>query len=404
MKKIITISLSLILLVSMIWVGSHGLSSMAVPKMELNKVTVIEDHNSKQGSELKKINEVITTYLKNNIDNKKPGDNIFEAHELYGIEKKNNETYVYVWGIKVAFAKGSSTLVEDFFNKPMSIALKKNINGKYTVISYTVPDMGEGYFSSVKKIFPKKYQDAILARMNNFQLSAILSQKVSDYFKIPLQKLSTVMPSRIELVKNINTSAYNVNVPQNWTFTKNNNNVSFKKGNMTIGGLDIITNYSKDASDWLECVTSDNEVIDGYSPSGFSLGTSVVELKDFTHYFFVINDYSYDLYFDTKQVDKALMLSIAKSFKSDKQFNKNIKKDGVLQKTTEGHYLTQSGNTAVIKINQTPRISSLLHLICSDELLKTIGKQKLKYNDKVKITYLRNGYNEFVLKSIKKIK
>jgi hypothetical protein len=182
-----------------------------------------------------------------------------------------------------------------------------------------------------------------------------------------------------------------------------NNNITFKKGNKVIGGIDIITNYISGAN-YMPLVFFNNVgIVKAYMTSGFLYKTFIVYLKNSqVHYLIMFNDYSYDLYFDTKQTEDSLTLSIAKSFRRKSTVSNNTLKDGELGKVTGAYF--KEINFAKLIVVQSARVTNELHFIYTKELLKGISEQNLKNNDKVEITYLKNGYNELIPKSIKKVK
>ena len=130
--------------------------------------------------------------------------------------------------------------------KPMVVAMEKRINGEYSVIESKTPKEGEEYFSSVKEMFPEKYQDRILNRKNQGErLGLIISEKISNLVKQPLHTVEKYTPSNAELITNVKTPIYNVNIPKEWTYKNNiDNGINFIKDKKVIGGLDIIKQYN----------------------------------------------------------------------------------------------------------------------------------------------------------------
>lgn len=413
MKKIVAISLSLVVISGLMWSYFSSSNSIAVPKMVLNKITVIKN-NSIQAEQKKEIDAVISKYLVDSFNISTKADKTLEAHELLGIEENNDKTYSYIWAYQMGFmSQGISNyrFGEESF-KPMVVVMGKKSNGEYSVIESKTPKEGEEYFSSVKEMFPEKYQDRILNRKNQGErLGLILGEKINNLIKQPLPIKEKYTSWNAKLITNVKTPFYNVNIPKEWTYKNNmDNGINFIKGNKVIGGLDIIKQYSFDRVGWMESNFphgSSTATIMRVLPDGYSYNVVRAELKDGeVHYFFRIEDYIYDLYFYGGQIDKSTIVNVAKSFKCDQPLKSTMAMDGTLQKVS-GYF---QGNIDVkpysinINIKQTSRYHTELKLIYSDELLKTIEKLNLKKDDFVEITYKINGYDQIVLMSINKVK
>ncbi|MBZ9687108.1 hypothetical protein G9F72_012310 [Clostridium estertheticum] len=413
MKKIVAISLSLVVIICIMLFYFRSSNSIAVPKMVLNKVTIIEN-NSIQAKQQKEIDAVISKYLVDSFNINTKADKTLEAHELLGIEENNDKIYAYIWAYQMGFMNlGISDYREGEESfKPMVVVIGKKTNGEYSVIESKTPKEGEEYFSSVKEMFPEKYQDRILNRKNQGEkLGLILGEKINNLIKQPVRNKEKYTPWNAKLITNVKTPIYNVNIPKEWTYKNNiDNGINFIKDKKVIGGLDIIKQYSSDRVEWMESnfpSSSSAATIMRVLPDGYSYNVVRAELMDGeVHYFFRIEDYIYDLYFYGGQIDKSTIVNVAKSFKCDHPLKNTLTMDGTLQKVS-GYF---QGNIGVkpysinINIKQTSRYHSELKLICSDELLKTIDKLDLKKDDFVEITYKINGYDQIVLMSINKVK
>ena len=413
MKKIVAISLSMVVIICIMWSYFSSANSIAVPKMVINKVTVIEN-NSIQAKQQKEIDAVISKYLVDSFNTNTKADKTLEAHELLGVEENNDKIYAYIWAYQGGFMnQGISgyTPGENSF-KPMVVVMEKRTNGEYSVIESRTPKEGEEYFSSVKEMFPEKYQDRILNRKNQGErLGLILSEKISNLVKQPLHTVEKYTPSNAELIINVKTPIYNVNIPKEWTYKNNiDNGINFIKDKRVIGGLDIIKQYSLELDEWMENNfphSSSSAITKGYSPDGYSYNVVRAELKDGEiHYFFIIEDHIYDLYFYGRQIDESTIINVAKSFKCEHPLKNTLTMDGTLQKVS-GYFqenIDVKPYSININIKQTSRYHSELNLIYSDEVLKKIEKLDLKQNDFVEITYKINGYDQIVLMSINRVK
>lgn len=413
MKKIIAISLFLVVISGIMWSYFRSSNSKTVPKMVLNKVTVIEN-NSIQAKQQKEIDAMISKYLVDSFNINTKADKTLEAHELLGIEENNDKIYAYIWAYQMGFMNlGISDYREGEESfKPMVVVIGKKTNGEYSVIESKTPKEGEEYFSSVKEMFPEKYQDRILNRKNQGErLELILGEKISNLIKQPVRIKEKYTPWNAKLITNVKTPIYNVDIPKEWTYKNNiDNGINFIKDKKVIGGLDIIKQYSFDRVEWMESNFphgSSVATIMRVLPDGYSYNVVRAELKDGeVHYFFRIEDYIYDLYFYGRQIDKSTIVNVAKSFKCDQPLKSTLTMDGTLQKVS-GYFqknIDVKPYSINIKIKQTSRYNTELKLIYSDEILKTIDKLNLKKDDFVEITYKINGYDQIVLMSINKVK
>jgi len=413
MKKIVAISLSMVVIICIMWSYFSSSNSVAVPKMVLNKVTVIEN-NSIKAEQQKEIDAVIGKYLVESFNINTKADKTLEAHEILGIEENNDKIYAYIWAYQIGYTnQGISDYREGEVSfKPMVLIIEKKNGGEYSVIESKTPKEGEEYFSSVKEMFPVKYQDRVLNRKNQGEkLELILVEKINNLIKQPIRMKENYTPWNAKSITNVKTPIYNINIPKEWTYKNNiDNGINFLKGNKVIGGLDIIKQYSFDRVGWMESnfpSSSSTATIMRVLPDGYSYNVVRAELKDGEiHYFFRIEDYTYDLYFYGRQIDKSTIVNVAKSFKCDHPLKNTLDMDGTLQ-SVSGYF---QGNTDVkpysinINIKQTSRYHSELKLIYSEELLKSIDKLDLKKDDFVDITYKINGYDQIVLMSINKVK
>jgi hypothetical protein len=173
-----------IILVSTVFLLSTACGNItSVPRMEIDKVTVVEDKNLKQSNKQDNIDDVISNYLEQKFDFKSIGGVVFEAHELYGTEKKDDKTYAYIWSVQQEYKYTDGKLENGAgLSIPLVLIMSMDKDSKYTVLEYKVPKDGEQYASSIKELFPKEYHEKILTRTNSAELEEIVKQKAQNYF------------------------------------------------------------------------------------------------------------------------------------------------------------------------------------------------------------------------------
>lgn len=155
----------------------------SVPKMQFDKLTVVENQGSQQINQQESLDNIISDYIIENVAFTAIDGKVFEAHQLYGSEEKNAETYAYLWSYQREFSSENGVIKDGSGSSmPMVIVLSKSDDGKYTVLEYKTPQDGEYYVASVKKLFPEKYQDTILKRTNVKMLEEIVRQKAENFF------------------------------------------------------------------------------------------------------------------------------------------------------------------------------------------------------------------------------
>jgi hypothetical protein len=175
----------LIIVLSISLTGCAMLPSQlsTVPKMQIDKLTVIENQGSQQINQQESLDSVISDYIIKNVAFTAIDGKVFEAHQLYGTEEKNGETYAYLWSYLREFGSENGVIKDGSGSSmPMVIVLSKSDDEKYTVLEYKTPQDGEYYLASVKKLFPEKYQDTILKRTNVKMLEEIVRQKAENFF------------------------------------------------------------------------------------------------------------------------------------------------------------------------------------------------------------------------------
>lgn len=180
LKKLIFI------LLVFITVFNHDVQAMdklPVPVLEAGKATLTDLDMSDRTGELKRMNEEISNYLEKNLGFKSINGKVFEAHELYCIDKKGNKIYAYLWSRLQEYAYENHQLINGSGSSlPVVVVLKESEDGNYTVLEHKVPKEGSQFTVSVKEMFPKEYQDKILSRTNSNRLEEIVREKALYYF------------------------------------------------------------------------------------------------------------------------------------------------------------------------------------------------------------------------------
>jgi hypothetical protein len=182
MKKIIIFSFLALLILS---VGCSSMTAQfaTVPKIEVNKLKIVENQDTEQAGEHANLDEIISSYLVQQLAFTALDGSVFEAHEIYGTEEKDGKTYVYLWSMQQEYAYENNEILRGAGSSmPLVIVLEKDSEGKYSTITYMAPKDGEHYPSSVKKLFPEKYHDKIFERVHSKELAEIVKQKAINHF------------------------------------------------------------------------------------------------------------------------------------------------------------------------------------------------------------------------------
>lgn len=182
MKKLILLSICMLLLISA-GCSAGGNQLMSVPKVEINKLTVVKNQSVDQVNEQISLDEIISSYLEQEVAFTAIDGIVFEAHELYGTEEKEGKTYAYIWSMQQEYAYVDNEIVRGAgASMPLVIVLEKDGEDSYSTITHMAPQDGERYASSVKKLFPQKYHDRIFERTHAKELGEIVKQKAINYF------------------------------------------------------------------------------------------------------------------------------------------------------------------------------------------------------------------------------
>lgn len=178
MKRFIAFSIPMIFLLAT-GCSSIGAQNISVPKMNVNKVTTIDQKNLDNS-----MNDAISKYLEENMSFKAIAGKVFEAHELYGTEEKDGKVKAYIWSRLQEYDFKDGSLIDGAgTSMPLVLTLEKK-GDTYNVLDFSAPQDGSQYFESIKKLFPEKYIEKILERNNADDLERIVKQKAENHFSI----------------------------------------------------------------------------------------------------------------------------------------------------------------------------------------------------------------------------
>ncbi len=127
------------------------------------------------------MDDTITQYIKDkykNVYNKNEKHKQFEAHKVYGAKEKFNIITVYIYSVYKEF--NPATFEQSAGHAlPARIRLLKQ-QKHFKVISYTEPEDGELYTSSVKRMFPKEYTRKVFQDTGNL---SYLDHEIEEEFR-----------------------------------------------------------------------------------------------------------------------------------------------------------------------------------------------------------------------------
>lgn len=179
MKKYVAIVSLVIILITLATVGYLYLSRYYAP----TKHNIVYSENLDR----KNLDLVVSDYIKNNYFN---WSNVttkkkYEVHKIYGIDKKLGHKYVYLYTRFDAYeAKSDNKTSIAGGANPLVIIVNEDSKGIYSVVNHKEPSDGEGYASSLKRIFPKKYlaniKEAETLNELNDKMNSLLNQVDSN--------------------------------------------------------------------------------------------------------------------------------------------------------------------------------------------------------------------------------
>ena len=178
-KKIIILSIFILLIITISIIYSNTL-----------KINLINESNDLYD---RAIDYLRNKEFKSNPDSSKDDFNVFYSYHSFGIEKKGNYKYMYMWIYSesdyleekesLAISTGSST--------PIKITLKDN-----KVINVEYPKDGNEYSSSIYKLFPRTIAKQVLNFDNEKNINKLYNEmstkknKYYNYLNMDMGKLT----------------------------------------------------------------------------------------------------------------------------------------------------------------------------------------------------------------------
>ncbi len=131
--------------------------------------------------------------FKNNPESNKKDFNVFYSYHGFGIEKKNNFKYVYMWVFSQSYylEEENSLAISSGSSMPLKITFKNN-----KIINLEHPKDGDEYISSINKMFPSIIADQILNYDKENNINKMFNEvsdkknKYYDYLKLDMSRLT----------------------------------------------------------------------------------------------------------------------------------------------------------------------------------------------------------------------
>lgn len=171
-RKLVVITMAVLLL------------AMAVGCAVLQKRSGLD--NSEAGLVIStEIEELVTEYIEEKVAHKVCNGSSFAAVDIYGSEQRDDdETQVYLWAYYMEYYLANGHLQQGGgASLPLVIVLAKDDSGNYFVSEHYEPRDGSEYGSSVRRLFPEDYHDAIFSRSNVHDLESLVRQRAEAHFK-----------------------------------------------------------------------------------------------------------------------------------------------------------------------------------------------------------------------------
>lgn len=172
----------------------------------------------------KAINYLRNEEFKNNPDSKLKDFNTFYSYYGFGIEKKNDYKYVYMWVYNQSYflEEGDSLAIAGGKSIPLKFVFKDN-----EIIGYEAPKSGGLYTSSIEEIFP----DIIATQVLNFDQEKNINKlfnevldkknKYYNYLNLDMNNLKIEDISYDNLIFTVSTE-YNYCIPVELAVFKDN--------------------------------------------------------------------------------------------------------------------------------------------------------------------------------------
>lgn len=157
------------------------LLTMGCTRIETNRLVITSAREVPENKITPEIEEVISQYIVEEVVyTRHPHLNgkVFEAHEIFGSEIKDDSLYIYMWVHYLDYYVASNRLKRSSGGTlPMAFVLKNDEEGK----AYVVEHKKRG---DIREMFPRKYHDIASTRPHNvIDLDKIVQSKARAYFK-----------------------------------------------------------------------------------------------------------------------------------------------------------------------------------------------------------------------------
>lgn len=164
------------------------LLTMGCSRVETNRLVITNAWEVPENKITPEIEEVISQYIVEEVVYSKYSHlngKVFEAHEIFGTEIKNDSLYIYMWVHYGDYYVASNRLkLSSGGTLPIAFVLKNDEEGKAYVVKHKIPGDGEGNGDSIREIFPRKYHDIVFSRpLSVIDLHQIVQKKARTYFE-----------------------------------------------------------------------------------------------------------------------------------------------------------------------------------------------------------------------------
>lgn len=161
----------------------RGIYANRIPILAINQITSIEEFEFEKPGERNKIDGAITDFLNQNINYKLINGEIASAHHIYGFSSNSSRENIiaYIWSFQREY-KASNDLVSygNCVSQPMVTYLKRDANGKFSIVSVKFPLDGENYKNSISELFPSEYHDSIFNREGEQELILLVDSAITE--------------------------------------------------------------------------------------------------------------------------------------------------------------------------------------------------------------------------------
>lgn len=142
------------------------------------------------------LEDAVQNYLENNFRNPQRGGKVFCAFDVFGTEKINGKTSVFLWTLCQEFYLEDDKLKFGASVSLPLVLLSKMSKQGYKIVGHREPTDGAGHSQSIKRIFPKKYLKNIHPEGNGYnerthRLSAEAKTRAMLFYKKILNDDST---------------------------------------------------------------------------------------------------------------------------------------------------------------------------------------------------------------------